>query len=66
VVNGVRVTRCRRPRVYTTWTACLLGLLAVLVAPVRAQKVTVASGDPVMIKGPASAPVTIVEFSDYQ
>jgi len=53
-----------RARVYYT----LLAL--VLVAPVAVacaqERSTGLSIDPVMAKGPATAPVTIVEFSDYQ
>jgi hypothetical protein len=48
--------------VYTI--ALPLLLLAVTVAPLRAQ--VRLSLDPVMTRGPADAPVTIVEFTDYQ
>jgi hypothetical protein len=65
VVNGVRFTLARRSRVYTVETACLLVLLAVL-ASGAALAPPESGADPVMIKGPAGAPVTIVEFSDYQ
>jgi len=55
-----------RARVYYT----LLALALVLVAPVAVacaqERSTGLSIDPVMAKGPATAPVTIVEFSDYQ
>jgi hypothetical protein len=48
-------------RVYTIVAASILGCtLTATAAPIR---VTV---EPVMIKGPATAPVTIIEFSDYQ
>lgn len=51
--------------VYTIFS--LVGLIVVaasIALPVRAQtRLTI---DPAMTKGPASAPVTIVEFSDYQ
>lgn len=50
-----------RVRVYTIVGACLLaGALTATAAPVH---ITL---EPAMIKGPASAAVTIVEFSDYQ
>lgn len=41
-----------------------VALLPVLAAPLAAQ--VDLSVDPVMTKGPAQAPVVIVEFSDYQ
>lgn len=42
-----------------------LAVVAALIAlPARAQtRLTI---DPAMTKGPANAPVTILEFSDYQ
>jgi protein-disulfide isomerase len=66
VVNRVRVASIRRSGVYTIWTAGLL-VLAGLVGGACAQSAPPESGaDPAMVKGPATAPVTIVEFSDYQ
>lgn len=51
----------RSPRVYYIIFACALVFSA---ADARAQvELTVA---PFMAKGPADAPVTIVDFSDYQ
>jgi protein-disulfide isomerase len=48
-------------RVYTIVAASILaGALTATAAPIR---ITV---EPVMIKGAATAPVTIIEFSDYQ
>jgi hypothetical protein len=65
-VNRVRSTAARRRRVYTIRPAWLLVLLAVLAPAAGAQTPAQLSIDPVMVKGAARAPVTIVEFSDYQ
>jgi protein-disulfide isomerase len=46
------------------WAAPLLLLVAA--AACGAQTPREMTIDPVMVKGPAGAPVTIVEFSDYQ
>ncbi len=44
-----------------------VGIMVSLWAPgCFAQTGTALTIDPVMTKGPATAPVTIVEFSDYQ
>jgi hypothetical protein len=66
VVNRVRARAARRSRVYTIWNAWLVALLVVLTSDIGAQAPPESGADPVMIKGPAKAPVTIVEFSDYQ
>jgi hypothetical protein len=66
VVNGVRVRVARRSGVYTIWSACLLALSVVLAGDVGAQTAPELGVDPAMVKGPAAAAVTIVEFSDYQ
>jgi hypothetical protein len=67
VVNRVRAASLRRPRVYTTRTAWLVALLAILAGVACAQTSPPDSGaDPSMVKGSAAAAVTIVEFSDYQ
>jgi protein-disulfide isomerase len=66
VVNRVRVSSVRRSRVYTIRTAWLVGVVAVLVGVADAQAPPESGADPSMIKGPAKAPVVIVEFSDYQ
>jgi len=66
VVNRVRSTTARRRRVYTIRTAWLLALVAFLAPAVSAQTPASLTIDPVMVKGPDKAPVTIVEFSDYQ
>jgi len=48
-------------RVYTIVAASILaGALSAAAAPLR---ITV---EPTMTKGPTSAPVTLIEFSDYQ
>ena len=46
------------------WAVPLLLLLAA--AACGAQTARELTIDPVMVKGPAGAPVTIIEFSDYQ
>jgi hypothetical protein len=52
----------RRP-----WPAWWLLGLVMIVGPGRAPaQVVPISVDPVMVRGPATAPVTIVEFADYQ
>ena len=66
-MNRVRSSTARRPRVYTIRIVPLVLVLAVLVRGAAAVEmlgdITV---EPTMVKGPATAPVTIVEFSDYQ
>jgi hypothetical protein len=47
-------------RVYTIVAVAILLLTSATAAPIR---ITI---EPVMTKGPAGAPVTIIEFSDYQ
>jgi hypothetical protein len=44
----------------------LLALALLLAAPGGAQTPADLTIAPAMVKGPAGAPVTIVEFSDYQ
>jgi protein-disulfide isomerase len=66
VVNGARVTSARRSRVYTISTAWLLALATLLAGGADARTSSELGADPTMIKGAPAAPVTIVEFSDYQ
>jgi hypothetical protein len=63
-----RLSRCaaRSPRVYYSWLGAVLAVLVLASSPSRALAQIELSWTPSMIKGPASAPVTIVEFSDYQ
>ena len=48
------------------WSVWLVALLAGVVSGVAAQTAPAIDADPSMVKGPPTAPVTIVEFSDYQ
>ena len=66
MVNRVRSATARRRRVYTIRTAWLLGLVALLAPAVSAQTPASLTIEPSMVKGSDKAPVTIVEFSDYQ
>lgn len=63
------LSRCagRSTRVYYSSIAIMLALLAI-VAPAGSRAVAQIeiTWTPSMVKGPAGAPVTIVEFSDYQ
>lgn len=65
-----RLSRCaaRSPRVYYSSLGAVLALLVLVLAswPSRALAQIELSWTPGMVKGPASAPVTIIEFSDYQ
>jgi protein-disulfide isomerase len=68
VVNRVRSTTVRSPRVYTKRAALLL-LLVLTLAAGRARAdddVVDLTADPAMMKGAKTAAVTIVEFFDYQ
>lgn len=57
--------RCAPRGVYTNvWWPGLLLTVSLLAAPARGQIDLTTT--PAMTKGPAEAPVTIVEFSDYQ
>jgi hypothetical protein len=45
---------------------CALATLALALSSPRASAQIEITWSPSMVKGPAGAPVTIVEFSDYQ
>jgi hypothetical protein len=66
VVNRVRSATARRRRVYTIPTAWLLVLVALCAPGAGAQTPASITIEPTMVKGPDTAAVTIVEFSDYQ
>ena len=65
-MNGVRGTSLRRSRVYTIGAAWLLALLVGLAGGTGARTPPGLAAEPSMVKGAPAAPVTIVEFSDYQ
>ena len=57
----------RPPRVYYKFLLVICGLLAASVArPTAAGAQIELTVYAAMVKGPANAPVTIIEFSDYQ
>ena len=57
----------RSARVYYTWfRAAALLLMAVAPSVPRAYAQVEISINPMMVKGPRDAAVTIIEFSDYQ
>ena len=64
------LSRCagRPPRVYYSWIGATLSLLALIVVAfaARADAQVELTWSPSMVKGPSGAPVTIIEFSDYQ
>lgn len=67
MVKRVRSTTVWPPRVYTICALLLLARLALTAGPGAAQAPVVdLSVEPSMVKGARTAPVTIVEFSDYQ
>jgi len=60
-------SRARRARrVYYSWIRVLPGLGLVGAWAMGAPAQVSLSVSPTMVKGPIDAPVTIVEFSDYQ
>jgi protein-disulfide isomerase len=66
VVNRVRRRTARRPRVYTIRVVLLVLTLAVARPAATVEMIGSITVEPTMVKGSAAAPVTIVEFSDYQ
>lgn len=62
--------RCadRSPRVYYSSIKLIFSLLALFIAVCapRALAQIEITWSPSMVKGPSNAPVTIIEFSDYQ
>jgi hypothetical protein len=54
--------------VYYSWIGVTLSLLTLIVVtfPARADAQVELTWSPSMVKGPSGAPVTIIEFSDYQ
>jgi hypothetical protein len=54
--------------VYYSWIGVTLSLLTLIVVafPTRAFAQVELTWSPSMVKGPSGAPVTIIEFSDYQ
>jgi len=66
VVNGVRSRTARRPRVYTIRIIPLVLALVLVRAVAAVEMLGDITVEPTMVKGPPTAPVTIVEFSDYQ
>ena len=53
-------------RLYARWSLVILVLLSLGPGASRAQAPVELTVDPSMVKGPTGAPVTIIEFSDYQ
>lgn len=68
-MKGLSRLADRSPRVYYSSIGALVALLLAFVVvawPMRAVAQVELTWSPSMVKGPAGAPVTIVEFSDYQ
>ena len=55
-----------RPGVYTVRVALVTLALLLTVGAAGAETINGLTIEPTMVKGPPTAPVTIVEFSDYQ
>jgi hypothetical protein len=53
----------RSPWCVRVYTIVAASILACALTAAAAPRLTV---EPIMTKGPATAPVTIIEFSDYQ
>ena len=65
-MNPRRLRAIRSPRVYTAALCAVIVVVAGLAAGGRARAQVDITVQPWMTKGAATAPVTIVEFSDYQ
>jgi len=67
-VQGLSHCADRSPRVYYSSMRLIVSLLVLVIAmsAPRALAQIEITWSPSMVKGPATAPVTIVEFSDYQ
>ena len=67
-VQGLSHCADRSPRVYYSSIRLIFSLMALVIAVCapRALAQIEITWSPSMVKGPATAPVTIVEFSDYQ
>jgi protein-disulfide isomerase len=68
-VKGRSRAADRSPRVYYSSIGALFALMLALVVvawPARVAAQIELTWSPSMVKGPSDAPVTIVEFSDYQ
>jgi hypothetical protein len=53
----------RSPWSVRVYTIVLVSIFTVTIATATPLRITL---EPMMTKGPANAPVTIIEFSDYQ
>jgi len=67
-VQGLSRCADRSPRVYysSMWLIFLLLALVIAARPARALAQIEITWSPTMVRGHSTAPVTIVEFSDYQ
>ena len=65
-VRRVSIHGRRPPRVYYRWLLVILALTVSAARPPVAGAQVELTVSAAMVKGPADAPVTIIEFSDYQ